>query len=87
MNKIAATNYPREFMARCIFAWLFIILLYFFANHSLVSQMQQPELIYPGSDNSFWALHILGIPQFLMKNYGAALIFDIKLLPDVSEQK
>ena len=76
---MGTTNYPREFMARTIFAWLFLILIYFFANHSLVSQMQQPELIYPGSDNSFWLLHILGIPQFLMKHYAAALIFDIAL--------
>lgn len=66
-------------MARVIFAWTFVVLLYFFANHSLVSQMQQPELIYPGSDNSFWLLHIPGIPQFLLKHYAAGLLFDIGL--------
>lgn len=66
-------------MARAVFSWLFLILLYFFFNHSLVSQMQQPVLIYPGSDNTFWLFHILNIPQFLMHHYWAALAFDILL--------
>ena len=66
-------------MARAIFTWLFIILVYFFFNHSLLSQLQQPSLIYPGSDNTSWVLHILNIPQFLLDNYWAALAFDIVL--------
>ena len=64
-------------MARAIFAWLFLILVYFFINHSLVSQLQQPPLIYAGSDNSFWLMHILNIPQFLLQHYWAGLIFDL----------
>jgi len=74
-----ANYYPREFMARVVFAWLFLILVYFFFNNNLLSQMQQPVLIYPGSDNSFWLLHILSVPQFLLRNDPAALIFDIVL--------
>ena len=66
-------------MARAVFSWLFVILVYFFFTNSLVSQMQQPVLIYPGSDNSFWLLHILNIPQFFMQHYWAALAFDILL--------
>ena len=72
--------YPRLIMARIIFAWLFLILLYFFINHSLLSQLQQPVLIYPDSDNSFWLLHILRIPQYLLRNYWAGLVFDTLLL-------
>ena len=74
-----STYYPREFMARVIFSWLFLVLVYFFINHSLLSQFQQPPLIYPGSDNSFWVLHILNIPQFLLQHYWAALLFDMVL--------
>ncbi|HMK02981.1 MAG TPA: hypothetical protein VK489_02270 [Ferruginibacter sp.] len=66
-------------MARAIFSWLFIILVHFFFNNSLLSQLQQPPLIYPGSDNSFWLLHMLNIPQFLLQHCWAALIFDILL--------
>jgi hypothetical protein len=66
-------------MVRAIFGWLFIILVYFFFNNSLLSQLQQPVLIAPGSDNSFWLLHILNIPQFLLHHYWAALVFDIVL--------
>lgn len=75
----AATYYPRAFMARVIFAWLFLVLVYFFSTNTLLSQMQQPVLIYPGSDNTFWLLHVLRIPQFLLQHYWAALAFDIVL--------
>ena len=66
-------------MARAVFSWLFIILIYFFFNNSLLSQFQEPVLIYPGSDNSFWVLHILNIPQFLLQHHWAALSFDITI--------
>ena len=66
-------------MARLVFSWLFLILVYFFINNSLLSQLQQPPLIYPGSDNSFWLVHILYIPQFLLHHYWAALLFDVLL--------
>jgi hypothetical protein len=66
-------------MARIVFCWLFVILLYFFATGSLLSQMQLPITIYPGSDNSFWLLHILNVPQFLLSNYLVALLFDLVL--------
>lgn len=76
---VAITYYPRQFMARVIFAWLFLVLVYFFATNTLLSQMQQPVLIYPASDNTFWLLHVLRIPQFLLQHYWAALAFDIIL--------
>ncbi len=66
-------------MARIIFAWLFLILLYFFATDTLVSQLQSPATVYPGSDNTFWLLHILNIPGFLFWHPGAALGFDVLL--------
>jgi len=66
-------------MARTVFGWLFLVLVYFFFNNSLLSQLQQPVLIYPGSDNTFWLLHIFNVPQFLLQHYWAALVFDILL--------
>lgn len=66
-------------MARTVFSWLFIILVYFFFTNSLLSQLQQPVLIYPGSDNTFWLLHLLNIPQILLQHYWAALFFDVAL--------
>lgn len=71
--------YPRDLMARAVFSWLFLVLVYFFINNSLVSQLQQPSLIYPGSDNSFWLFHILNIPQFILQHHWAARAFDILL--------
>lgn len=41
--------------------------------------MQQPVLVYPGSDNTFWLFHILHIPQYLLQHHTAALLFDVVL--------
>ncbi len=71
--------YPRQLMAPVIFSWLFVILIYFFSTNSLLSQLQQPVLIDPESDNTFWLLHILRLPQWLLQHRGAALAFDIIL--------
>lgn len=73
------TYYPRQLMASIVFGWLFIILVYFFSANSLLSQLEQPVLIYPSSDNTFWLVHIIRLPQWLLQNYPAALTFDIIL--------
>ena len=66
-------------MASVIFAWLFVVLVYFFLNNSLLSQLNQPVLIQPGIDNGFWFLHVLRIPQLLLQQPAIALTFDILL--------
>jgi hypothetical protein len=66
-------------MARAVFAWLFLILVYFFATGTLPSQLEKPVLVYPGSDNSFWLLHLLRLPQTILQHHWAALLFDIVL--------
>lgn len=71
--------YDRSFMARVVFAWLFGVLVYFFSIHSLLSQLQEPVMIYPGSDNTFWFFHALHIPQFLLHHHSIALAFDVLL--------
>lgn len=71
--------YPRKLMAPIIFGWLFFILVYFFSTNSLLSQLEQPVLIDPESDNTYWILHFLRIPQWFLQHYGVALAFDILL--------
>ncbi len=69
----------RELRARIVFAWLFLILVYFFSTDTLLSQLERPATIHPGSDNGFWLLHLLHIPQFFMNQPVPALLFDILL--------
>lgn len=76
---VKAVYFPRSFMARMVFAWLFLVLVYFFLNHSLLYQLTSPSLIYVGTDNTFWLFHLLNIPQFFSANPWAALVFDIIL--------
>ena len=71
---------PRSFMAKIVFGWLFVLLAYFFINNNLVHQWQQPPLIYPEADNVFWLLHILNIPQSIMRSNTASLFFDVAMI-------
>lgn len=73
------TTDERHFRARVIFAWLFLVLVYFFWNNSLLSQFGQPTLKFPESDLSFWAYHASGLHAWLMTNSWAALGFDLLL--------
>ena len=71
------SNDIRNVRARIIFAWLFVIYIYFFLNHSLLSQLKSPVLIYPGSDNAYWLIHLLQIPRFIFNHPALALSFDV----------
>src|SRR6476646_9258011 len=67
---------PREFMARVIYGWILLMLIYFYLNNSLVHQWHQPPLILPEADNVYWLLHILNIPQFIYGSSITAYLFD-----------
>lgn len=67
-------------MARIIFLWLLAILFHFYFNNGLVHQWQQPVLISPGADNTYWLLHILNIPQHIMQSKILSLFFDILMV-------
>ena len=67
---------PRQFMARVIYGWILIMLIYFYLHNSLVHQWHQPPLILPEADNVYWLLHILYIPQFIYGNELIAYVFD-----------
>lgn len=66
-------------MASIVFGWLFLILIYFFSTNSLLSQLNAPVLITPESDNTYWLLHIIRIPQWVLQHKSVALAFDILL--------
>jgi hypothetical protein len=70
-------------MARLIYGWLLLLLLYFYFTNNLVHQWEQPVLIYPEADNTYWFLHMLNIPQAIMQNRIGSFVFDILLLASV----
>src|SRR5437588_4400505 len=67
-------------MARVIYSWLLITLIYFSFHHSLIHQLEQPILIYPEADNTYWLLHMLNLPQLILQSKTVSLIFDIVLI-------
>jgi hypothetical protein len=67
-------------MAKFIFSWVLLILVYFFFTNSLLHQLQQPVLKYPGADNSFWAIMASGIYSFFIQQKWAAIFFDVLIV-------
>ena len=67
-------------MARMVYGWLLLLLGYFFLTHSMVHQWMQPPLIYPEADNTYWLLHLLNIPQLIMRSPVISLLFDLVFL-------
>jgi hypothetical protein len=78
-----AIELPRTLMARAVYAWILFVLVYFYAHNSLVHQWHQPPLIYPEADNTYWLLHLLYIPQGIMRSPLAGACFDIVLCGSV----
>lgn len=58
---------------------LLIWLMRFFQKHWL-SQLGEPVLIAPKSDNFYWLLHLLNIPQFIYSSPSLSLMLDLALL-------
>jgi len=76
-------NLPRHLMARLIYGWLLLLLVYFYFTNSLVHQWEQPVLIYPEADNTYWILHMLNIPQGIMQNKVVSIVFDLVFIASV----
>lgn len=47
---------------------------------SMIHDLQQPVLINPGTDNYYWMLHLLNIPQAIVAHRGITLLFETTLL-------
>ena len=66
MGKQDRANRDMQAVRRIFYAFSLVILGIVFYNNLLLHQMQSPVLIYPHADNTYWLLHYLGIPQFLL---------------------
>ncbi len=69
----------RKWLSRLVFGGVILSLLYRLMAHALLSQLAAPVFIYPYVDLTYWALHLINIPQFISRHYGLALCFDILL--------
>ena len=70
----------RKQVTRIVFGLILFALLYRFFSNSLLHQLQFPVLKYSWVDLSFWAAHLIKIPEFLTGNFWIALTFDLLLV-------
>lgn len=69
----------RKWLARLVFGGVILSLIYRWWAHSLLSQLAEPVFIYPYVDLTYWAIHLMQIPQFIAGHYGLAVVFDLLL--------
>ncbi len=79
MNKeLSITSIQKQtifyFLIIWVISWLFSLVSY-----AHIFQLQNPPFINVGIDNSFWGMHLLGIPQYLGSHRTMAFITEIIL--------
>ncbi len=57
-----------------------VLLLIRYNANVLISQLNNPALVYPSADNTYWIFLLSGIPNFLVSNSFVSMAFDLILL-------
>lgn len=70
----------RDQLCRIVFLFVFGSLLYSYYSHTMLHQLQQPALIYPYVDLTYWLLHLLAVPEWITGNTIVARLLDHLLL-------
>lgn len=65
--------------AKFVYGFGLLVFLYHFVANSLLSQLQQPVIIYPDVDNTYWLLHLLNVPRFIVQHPVLAVTLDMSL--------
>lgn len=66
--------------ARYYYAMVFLFVIKQWYSCLLLHQFQNPVLIYPNIDNTYWVFHLLQIPYFIAQHISAAYLIDTGLL-------
>lgn len=75
----AFTDISRTRLTRWVFGWLFLVLLYQWYAHLMISQLQSPVLLRVDLDLTYWLVHLSGIGELFRASYASALSFDLIL--------
>ena len=75
MKEISIDKYARYYY---LIVFVFIIKQFF--DGLFLHQFNNPVLIYPHIDNTYWAFHLLQIPQFIVSNTYITIAFDLILI-------
>lgn len=73
------TTAERKRIARIVFSLILLSLTGSFFANTLIHQLHQPVIKYPYVDPTYWAMHLLHIPETIAGNYIVAWVFDIAL--------
>lgn len=80
MKLILPVSNERTFIARMFYGYVLFIFLVECLNDRMIHDLLQPVLINPGSDNFYWLLHLLSVPQAIAGSAGITFSFEITLV-------
>ena len=69
----------RSILARVVFGWILVALLWRWANGAMLSQLEAPVLGNVYKDLTFWVFELLGVQQAITGSFTLALVFDVLL--------
>lgn len=73
------TEISRKRLTRWVFGWLFLVLLYQWSAHLMISQLHHPILMRVDLDFTYWLVHLAGIGEWLGSSWYSGFMFDFAL--------
>jgi hypothetical protein len=70
----------RTLITRIFYLFALVAMGKMYLHQMFPHQLQSPVLVNPMADNTYWMFYILNIPQFLLANHMAAIIFECALV-------
>ncbi|MFK8102261.1 MAG: hypothetical protein AB8G15_07050 [Saprospiraceae bacterium] len=70
----------RKVLGYAVFGFVLLALAFRWYSSVLLHQLQAPVLFFPYIDLTYWLVFWTGIPNFLVQNNVAALVFDLGLI-------
>lgn len=77
---IDAIKRNRTWLSRCYYGWVILVMLIEYSARRLIHQLGEPVIFSPAVDNTYWLLHLMGVPQFIASNNTAAITFELIFL-------
>jgi hypothetical protein len=77
--KQSEANNNMALKTKFVYGMGLVIALYHFIANTLFSQLQQPLIIYPDIDNTYWLVHLLNIPRYIIQHPVLAVALDMSL--------
>lgn len=75
-----AISRDRFWLSKLYYGWFILVLAFECQAGRLMHQLENPVLISPAIDNTYWLIHLMGIPQAIASVHYLAVAIEMALL-------